>query len=270
MAESPHIFEIDESNYEQIVLQGSHDVPVLLDFWASWCQPCQILMPVLAKLVEEYQGRFILAKINTEEQQEIASRFGIHSIPTVKLFRDGQPVDEFAGALPESEIRAFLDRHMPRASDGSVVQAEERLHAGDPEGALALLSQAREDDPGNPRVLMTMAQIQAATGDRKEIQVLAGQTLAYLNSPNAQRTIANVALSDSDEMDVRIAAFASLANSAKLQGNLLADDVIDRIYGLVSSDQTPVDLRAAAAAAYGSLNLPSQKVKDLILDQAKS
>jgi len=125
----------------------------------------------------------------------------------------------------------------------------------------------------NPVIELSLAQpalIQAATGDRKEIQVLAGQTLAYLNSPNAQRTIANVALSDSDEMDVRIAAFASLANSAKLQGNLLADDVVDRIYGLVSSDQTPADLRAAAAAAYGSLNLPSQKVKDLILDQAKS
>ena len=162
MADSPYIFDIDEANYEQIVLQGSHQVPVLVDFWASWCQPCQLLMPLLAKLVEEYQGRFILAKINTEEQQAIAGQFGIRSIPTVKLFRDGQPVDEFAGALPESEIRAFLDRHLPRASDGSVAQAEERLHAGDTEGALALLSQAREEDPGNPRLLVAMAQIQAA------------------------------------------------------------------------------------------------------------
>ena len=68
MADSPFIFDIDESNYEQVVLQGSHQVPVLVDFWASWCQPCQMLMPLLARLVDEYQGRFLLAKLNTEEQ----------------------------------------------------------------------------------------------------------------------------------------------------------------------------------------------------------
>ena len=165
MADSPFVFEIDESNYEQVVLQGSHQVPVLVDFWASWCQPCKMLTPVLAKLVDEYQGRFVLAKINTEEQQKIAAQFGIRSIPTVKLFVGGQPVDEFAGALPEAQIRAFLDRHLPRASDGSVVQAEERLQAGDPEGALALLEQARQEDPQNPRLLMAMARLQAANGD---------------------------------------------------------------------------------------------------------
>ncbi len=173
---SPYIFEIDENNYEQVVLQGSHQVPVLVDFWASWCQPCKMLMPLLAKLVDEYQGRFILAKINTEEQQAIAAQFGIRSIPTVKLFRDGQPVDEFAGALPESEVRAFLDRHLPRASDGSVVQAEERLQAGDPEGALGLLSQARVEDPHNPRLLTAIAQIQATEGDFEA----ADQTLSEL------------------------------------------------------------------------------------------
>ena len=183
MADSPYIFDIDEANYEQIVLQGSHQVPVLVDFWASWCQPCQLLMPLLAKLVEEYQGRFILAKINTEEQQAIAGQFGIRSIPTVKLFRDGQPVDEFAGALPESEIRAFLDRHLPRASDGSVAQAEERLHAGDTEGALALLSQAREDDPANPRLLVAMAQIQAASGDPQAAE----QSLAELPTDEQEK-----------------------------------------------------------------------------------
>ena len=165
MPDTPFVYEIDSANYEQIVIQGSHQVPILVDFWARWCQPCQILMPVLARLVEEYQGRFILAKINTEEQQEIAAQFGIRSIPTVKLFRDGRPVDEFAGALPESEIRAFLDRHLPRASDDSLLQAEARLNSGDTEGALAMLAQARAEDPGNPRLLTAMAQIQAASGD---------------------------------------------------------------------------------------------------------
>ena len=176
MADSPYVFEIDESNYEQVVLQGSRRVPVLVDFWASWCQPCQILMPLLAKLADEYQGRFILAKINTEEQQAIAARFGIRSIPNVKLFRDGQPVDEFAGALPEAEIRAFLERHLPRASDGSVAEAEQRLHAGDRDGAVELLKQAQLEDPGNPRILMAMAQIKVAAGDFEAAE----QTLSSL------------------------------------------------------------------------------------------
>lgn len=125
----------------------------------------------------------------------------------------------------------------------------------------------------NPVINLSMAQpalIEAATGQRKDLQVLAGQTLAYLNSPNAQRAVANVALDANEDMDIRIEAFASLANSAKLHGDLLSGAIVDRIYELVSSDQTDPDLRAAAAAAYGSLNLPSQKVKDLILDQAKS
>jgi putative thioredoxin len=176
MADSPFIFDIDENNYEQIVLQGSYQLPVLVDFWASWCQPCQMLMPLLARLVDEYQGRFVLAKLNTEEQQAIAAQFGIRSIPTVKLFRDGAPVDEFMGALPEADIRAFLDRHLPRESDGTVAQAEERLLAGDSDGALALLEQARAADPTNPRVVTAIAQVQAAAGDTEAAE----QTLAEL------------------------------------------------------------------------------------------
>lgn len=165
MADSPYVIEINENNYQQVVIDGSFEVPVLVDFWASWCQPCQILMPVLAKLADEYQGRFVVAKINTEEQQEIAAQFGIRSIPTVKLFIGGQPVDEFAGALPEAQIRAFLEQHLPRASDDTVAQAQEHLLAGEVERALALLDHAEADDPGNPRVGITRAQVQAAAGD---------------------------------------------------------------------------------------------------------
>ena len=165
MTDSPFVFDVDQSNYEQIVLQGSHQVPVLVDFWATWCQPCQLLMPILAKLADEFQGRFILAKINTEEQQAIAAQFGIRSIPTVKLFRNGAPVDEFMGALPEAQIRDFLEKHLPRPSDGAVAQAEQCLLAGDAPGALGLLADAAAADPGNPRIILTMAQVHAAAGD---------------------------------------------------------------------------------------------------------
>ncbi len=165
MADSPFIFDIDQGNYEQIVLQGSRQVPVLVDFWATWCQPCQVLMPLLAQLVDEYNGRFILAKINTEEQQAIAAQFNIRSIPTVKLFKDGQPVDEFMGALPEQQIREFLDKHLPRASDSVITQAEQKLLEGDAAAAVALLEQARSSDPDNPRIVVSMAQAHAVGGD---------------------------------------------------------------------------------------------------------
>ena len=165
MSDSPYIFDITAENFEQIVLNGSFEVPILVDFWASWCQPCQVLMPVLAQLVESYQGKFILAKVNTEEQQEVAAQFGIRSIPTVKLFKDGAEVDEFAGALPENQIRAFLDKHLPRESDNVLIAAEKLMETGDMEGALEMLGPAQAADPSNARILRAMAQAHAALGN---------------------------------------------------------------------------------------------------------
>jgi len=114
------------------------------------------------------------------------------------------------------------------------------------------------------------ALVNATKDERPEIQVLSGRILAHLDSPSAQRSIATMALAETNDMDVRIAAFDSLAISAKLNANLLNNEMIDAIYGLVSSQEIDPELRSAAASAYGALNLPSQKVKDLILDQAKS
>ena len=164
MAESPHIIDVTRENYQQL-MQASFEVPVLIDFWASWCQPCTVLMPILAKLAEEYQGKFLLGKLNTEEEQEIAAQFGIRSIPNVKLFRNGQPVDEFLGALPEKAVREFLDRHVARESDAQVARALEQLRANNAAGAVVLLEEAREADPDNPRVVLALAEAQAAAGD---------------------------------------------------------------------------------------------------------
>jgi len=164
MAESPYIINVTRQNYAQ-VMEASFEVPVLIDFWASWCQPCLALMPVLAKLADEYQGKFLLGKLNTEQEQEIAAQFGIRSIPNVKLFRNGQPVDEFMGALPERAVREFLDRHVARESDVAVQKAREKLAAGDADAAIALLTRARADDPDNPRVVLALAGAQAAAGD---------------------------------------------------------------------------------------------------------
>jgi len=125
----------------------------------------------------------------------------------------------------------------------------------------------------NPVINLSPAQnalVSAVNDERKQIQILSGQILAHLDSPGAQRAIAGMALDNNNAPDVRISAFNSLATSAKLNANMLVGPIVDAIYALISSADTPPELRSAAAAAYGALNLPSQKVKDLILDQAKS
>ena len=164
MTDTPFTIDVTQENYAEVI-ETSFKMPVLLDFWASWCQPCLMLTPILTKLAEEYAGKFLLGKLNTEQEQEIAARFGIRSIPTVKLFRNGEPVDEFMGALPEQAVRAFLDQHVARESDGQVATAIEYLAAGKASQAIDLLNEAHQADPENPRVLLALARAQAANGD---------------------------------------------------------------------------------------------------------
>jgi len=106
------MIELSESNFEKEVIEKSKIIPVLVDFWAPWCGPCQMLGPVLEKLEGSYTGRFILAKINVDDNGNIAGKYSIMSIPNVKLFKDGKVVDEFVGTKPEPSIKAFLDKNV--------------------------------------------------------------------------------------------------------------------------------------------------------------
>ena len=170
MSDSPYVIEVTAENFQAVILEGSMVQPVLVDFWAEWCQPCKTLMPMLAKLADEYQGAFLLAKINTEQQQELAGQFQIRSIPACKLFVNGQMADEFTGALPEEQIRAFLDKHIPHESDNLVEQAQQLLLQGNADAAADLIGQALKEDPSNSRAIIAFAQLKASIGESDAAQ----------------------------------------------------------------------------------------------------
>jgi putative thioredoxin len=157
--------DVTASSFERDVLQGSAGTLVLVDFWAPWCAPCRSLTPILEKLEREYAGRVALAKVNSDEQPELASAFGIRSIPTVIAFRDGQPVSQFMGALPESQVRAFIDGLLPSASELERRRAALLRESGDRAGALAALEKALAHDAANDLAHLDIAQLLLDEGD---------------------------------------------------------------------------------------------------------
>ena len=145
MSELQTVVVIDQTNAQQILVEESFNRPVLVDFWADWCEPCKQLMPLLEKLADEYAGAFLLAKINADEQQGIAGQLGVRSLPTVMLFKDGQPVDGFTGAQPETVIRELLQKHLPSPWDAKIAEATDLLDQGQTAEAVALLRSAWEE-----------------------------------------------------------------------------------------------------------------------------
>ena len=167
-----HSFDVDSVNFHQVVLEGSRDIPVLVDFWAEWCGPCRQLKPLLEKLAEEYQGKFILAKVDSDKNQPLAAQFGVRGIPSVKAFIGGEIVDEFSGAIPESEVRAFLERLLPSPADELRIAAGRARDQGNLAQALQQLAEASRLDLQNEDVRLDAADILVELGQLDEARRL--------------------------------------------------------------------------------------------------
>jgi len=171
--DTPYIFDATSADFDQLVIQKSFLTPVLVDFWAEWCAPCKAMMPVLKQITEGYQGELLLAKVDCDAEQDIVARFGIRSLPTVVLFKDGQPVDGFSGAQPESAIRAILEPHVqmpPPAAADPLEQAQALFAEGRIADAEAVLKALLGEDNTNALALILYARCLAERGELVEAQ----------------------------------------------------------------------------------------------------
>ncbi|MFZ1385985.1 MAG: thioredoxin [Thiolinea sp.] len=231
MADSPYIFEANTQNFTQLVLQSSRQVPVLVDFWADWCQPCKTLTPILTKLIDEYRGAFILVKVNTDQNQALASQLGVRSLPTVKLFKDGKIVDEFMGALPESEVRKFLNKHRTRPTEPYRQQALMLQEQGDLDGAMNLMGQVLQHEPDFHEAALDLAAMLLVSGDINQAEAMVNQVPENAVEPELiQKLRADIKLArlkeqsegqDTSELEQRIARnpkdYAAMIELAKIR-----------------------------------------------------
>jgi len=168
MNQSSNIVNVTIDTFPAQVIEQSQRVPVLVDYWADWCGPCQMQMPVLQKLADELDGKFVLAKVNTDEQRELAREHGIRSLPTMRLFRHGEIVEEILGAQTESTLRILLDRYIERESDRIRASAIETFRQGRQDEALEMLRSARQAEPENHQLTLDYAGLCLQAGRLEE------------------------------------------------------------------------------------------------------
>ncbi|HEY0200783.1 MAG TPA: thioredoxin [Burkholderiaceae bacterium] len=248
------MIDVTINNFETEVIAASQTVPVLVDFWAPWCGPCKTLGPILEKLETAYEGRFKLVKIDSDQEQQLAGAFGVRSIPTCVLLIGGQPVDGFMGALPESQVRAFLDKHVPPAAEPPAEEptdtAQDALAAGNTEGALDKLQQAVTADPDSDSARFDYVKLLLQLGREDDARVAFAPVIAKaatVRSLDALRRWMNAldfarAHPDTAAFDTRIAANKRdfEARYARAQGLMAGQrwtDAMDELLEILMRDR---------------------------------
>jgi putative thioredoxin len=175
--QSSWIVETSEATFQSDVVDRSQEVPVVVDFWATWCQPCRLLGPILERLANEYQGRFCLVKANVDQMPAVAGSLGVQSIPAVFAVRDGQIVDQFLGLLPEPQIRAWIDRLLPTAVENLTEEAE-TLEVINPTAAEAKYRKAIELEPADAKARIGLARVLLSASRLDEARTLIDELAA--------------------------------------------------------------------------------------------
>jgi len=199
------IFDTQLQTFQADVLQQSMEAPVLVDFWADWCAPCKQLLPVLEKVVQEFQGSVLLAKVNADEQKELAAHLGVRSLPTVKLIVHGKVAGEFSGVQTEAQVRKFLQPHVSNPLVERLDQAKAMEQAGDYESALEILQGLNQSDPENMGIQVMIASIKLQQGARDEArQILNAIPNEHRNSSGYKQLLSRLRFAEkADELDSR-------------------------------------------------------------------
>jgi putative thioredoxin len=246
---SPFAFDATVADFDEKVIAASHNAPVLVDFWAEWCSPCRTLKPILEKLAAEYGGRFLLAKVDSDHNQPLAARYGVRGIPAVKAFHKGELVDEFTGALPESQVRAFLDRLIPSPAEPLRLAAQQARLDREFETARSLLADALAIDPHNDGIHLDCAALELDAGDANAaaaaLQRVTEQTTESARRDALQtriKLLTSGASADIPALEQRLAnnpddhaARLDLANAQALAGDYRA--ALDNLLDIVRRDR---------------------------------
>ncbi|WP_237066004.1 thioredoxin [Microbulbifer guangxiensis] len=242
-----YIVDVTAENAQQVLIDESMKRPVLVDFWADWCEPCKQLMPVLEKLANEYQGQFLLAKVNADTEQMLAGQLGVRSLPTVMVLKDGQPVDGFAGAQPEKQIREMLDKYLPKAWELQFQQAQRLVGEGKLDEALPVLRQ-----------------VYGESGERADIAKQLAAVLLELNRvPEAETVLGKILLADQD------ADYQQLMSQLELKQQAAESPEIKALEQALASNPEDRESAYKLAVQY-SQNHRHEEALELLLDILRS